>query len=49
MFNDTKVDQMKGPYGCGINLAIELLKRFDKERYTMIYLNKQEKKLKENN
>ncbi len=47
MFNNTKVDQMKGAYGCGIDLAIEILKRFNKEQYMMMYLIKQEEKLKE--
>ncbi len=47
MFNNVQVDTMIGAYGCGIDLAIEMLKRFDKARYMMIYLAKTEKAIGE--
>ncbi len=43
MFNNVQVDTMEGAYGCGVELAIEMLKRFDKTRYMMIYLARTEK------
>ena len=44
MFMNEHVDTMKGQYGCGIDLAIQMLKQYDKERYMMLYLIKQEEK-----
>ncbi len=44
MFNNEHVDTMTGAYGCGIELAIEMLKRYDKTRYMIIYMAKMEQK-----
>ncbi len=45
MFNNEQVDTMTGAYGCGIDLAIEMLKRFDKTRYMMLYMAKAEESM----
>ncbi len=36
------VDTFKHNYGCGIEMAIEMLKRYDKKKYLYILLSKKE-------
>ncbi len=42
MFNNVKVDTMRGDYGCGVGLAIQMLRQYDEVKYTLIYLEKME-------
>jgi len=39
MFHNVHVDTIEGPYGCGIKLAIQILEKYDKDRYMLIYLD----------
>ena len=41
MYMNTHVDTIKGKFSCGIELAIQMLKQYDKDRYLLIALAKE--------
>ena len=45
MYMNTHVDTIKGKFGCGIELAIQMLKQYDKDRYMLIALAKEPDRL----